>query len=240
MLCRAVPCCPCCAVLRCRVRPDVGGVNGELACGKFTTWEGGHRVPTIIRWPAVVPPGSVNQELTSSLDWYPTFASLVGYPLKEGVVYDGIENAEAIFLGGFQDNETYRHGAFQSSKDLVTQDMVSASKRKYFPYYSSSMITGADGKWPPLVAIRDRQFKLHVMTKGSSRHATGRDDWSYPTASVCAAGVQNWTARPLLFDLYKDPGENVPRTPLEGWDGTWPAPGAWHSGSMPADEYVYS
>ena len=30
--------------------PDVGGVNGELACGKTTTWEGGFRVPTIVHW----------------------------------------------------------------------------------------------------------------------------------------------------------------------------------------------
>ena len=79
---------------------------GPSPGGKHTTWEGGHRVPTIVRWPAVVRPGTVNQELTSSLDWFPTFASLVGFELKPGVVYDGVANAEAIFLGGYQDNET--------------------------------------------------------------------------------------------------------------------------------------
>ena len=167
--------------------------------------------------------------------------TLVGYRLKEGVVYDGISNPQAIFLGGVQDNATARHGAFQSARELLEQDVApatrTASKRIYFPYYTSSSTTGPYGEWPPLVAIRDRQFKLHLWTKGSSRHPTGRADWQYPTASVCAAGVQNWTAQPLLFDLYKDPGENVPRTPLEGWDGTWPAPSGWHSGSMPADVY---
>ena len=60
----------------------------------------------MVRWPAVVRPGTVNQELTSSLDWFPTFASLVGFELKPGVVYDGVANAEAIFLGGYHDNET--------------------------------------------------------------------------------------------------------------------------------------
>lgn len=40
--------------------PDVGGSNGELRCGKETTYEGGHRVPTILRWPGVVQPGTVN------------------------------------------------------------------------------------------------------------------------------------------------------------------------------------
>jgi hypothetical protein len=66
--------------------PDVGGVNGELACGKTTTWEGGFRVPTIVHWPGVVNPGTVNQELTSSLDWFPTLSHIVGIPLKPGVV----------------------------------------------------------------------------------------------------------------------------------------------------------
>jgi arylsulfatase A len=56
--------------------PDVGGVNGELACGKATTWEGGVRVPTMLRWPGVVAAGSVNQELISSLDWFPTIAKV--------------------------------------------------------------------------------------------------------------------------------------------------------------------
>ena len=80
--------------------PDVGGVNGELACGKATTWEGGVRVPTMVRWPGVVAAGSVNQELLSSLDWYPTIAHLAGFALDPGTVYDGVENSAAILNGG--------------------------------------------------------------------------------------------------------------------------------------------
>ena len=45
--------------------------------------------------------------------------TLVGYRLKEGVVYDGISNPQAIFLGGVQDNATARHGAFQSARELL-------------------------------------------------------------------------------------------------------------------------
>eukprot|EP01046_Picozoa_sp_COSAG06_P018244 COSAG06_NODE_1262_length_10069_cov_2.923972_8_plen_106_part_00 len=30
---------------------ELGGVNGDLRCGKGTTYEGGHRVPLIARWP---------------------------------------------------------------------------------------------------------------------------------------------------------------------------------------------
>jgi len=50
--------------------------------------------------PGVVSPGTVNQELVSSLDWFPTILHIVGIPLAEGVVYDGVENSDAIFHGG--------------------------------------------------------------------------------------------------------------------------------------------
>lgn len=61
------------------------GSNGEFRCGKETTYEGGHRVPTIIRWPGVVKPGTVNTKLLSSLDWFPTIGFLAGYPLLANV-----------------------------------------------------------------------------------------------------------------------------------------------------------
>ena len=59
----------------------------------------------------------------------------------------------------------------------------------------------------------------------------------YRDAELCTGELKKWDP-PLLFDLFKDPGENVPRTPLEGWNGSWPEPvDGWHSGSMPADLY---
>ena len=33
---------------------DLGGTNGDVRCGKGTTWEGGQRVPSIARWTGVV------------------------------------------------------------------------------------------------------------------------------------------------------------------------------------------
>ncbi|HKL20341.1 MAG TPA: sulfatase, partial [Tichowtungia sp.] len=46
--------------------------------GKFTCFEGGQRVPCIIRWPDKIPPGSVCSEIASVIDLHPTLAQIAG------------------------------------------------------------------------------------------------------------------------------------------------------------------
>jgi arylsulfatase len=58
--------------------PD-GGItpfHGE----KGTTWEGGFRVPMIVRWPGVIKPGSAHNEIFSQEDWMPTLLAAAGEP----------------------------------------------------------------------------------------------------------------------------------------------------------------
>lgn len=51
-------------------------INGELLGFKFGSWEGGHRVPFIVKWPGVVQPGSTSNSLVSSLDFFATFQEI--------------------------------------------------------------------------------------------------------------------------------------------------------------------
>jgi arylsulfatase A-like enzyme len=53
-------------------------MNGELFGFKFDAWEGGHRVPFIVRWPGKVPAGGVSDALASNVDLLATMAALVG------------------------------------------------------------------------------------------------------------------------------------------------------------------
>ena len=48
--------------------------------GKLTTWEGGMRAPMVIRWPGHIKPGTVKNQMFSSLDWLPTFVDIAGGP----------------------------------------------------------------------------------------------------------------------------------------------------------------
>ncbi|RPD41814.1 arylsulfatase [Chitinophaga barathri] len=58
--------------------PDGGMIpfKGE----KGTTWEGGLRVPMMVRWPGVVKPGTVINDIISTIDWFPTFSAAAGIP----------------------------------------------------------------------------------------------------------------------------------------------------------------
>jgi arylsulfatase A-like enzyme len=63
---------------------------GSLRGVKRDTWEGGHRVPFLARWPEVIPPGSVCDQLISLADLLPTAAAIVGKPLDAGAAEDGV------------------------------------------------------------------------------------------------------------------------------------------------------
>jgi arylsulfatase A-like enzyme len=65
------------------------GTAGALRESKGSTYEGGVRVPGIVRWPAGVPAGRVSSDMASNLDWLPTFAHLAGAPLPAGLTLDG-------------------------------------------------------------------------------------------------------------------------------------------------------
>ena len=58
--------------------PDGGTTpfHGE----KGTTWEGGFRVPCLVRWPGVIKPGTIINEIMSQEDWMPTFLAAAGEP----------------------------------------------------------------------------------------------------------------------------------------------------------------
>ena len=73
---------------RCRHHP--------LSERKNTNWEGGFRVPAILRWPEKVPAGKVLNDMMSHEDWVPTLMSAAGRPmiseeLKTGVTVNGRE-----------------------------------------------------------------------------------------------------------------------------------------------------
>ena len=72
---------------------DNGGARGSsnlpLRGSKGTTWEGGHRVCFVARWPGHVPAGTVSDELAISVDIMPTFAALAGGETPSDRVIDG-------------------------------------------------------------------------------------------------------------------------------------------------------
>ena len=67
-----------------------GGSAGPLRDGKGTTFEGGQRVPYVMRGPGI-PAGSVCDELTGTIDLLPTIAAITGKPLPKDRKIDGMD-----------------------------------------------------------------------------------------------------------------------------------------------------
>ena len=74
-----------------------GGSAGELREGKGTRFEGGMRVPCVMRWPGKIPEGTVCDELASTMDLLPTLAALVGAKVPTDRIIDGKDIRPLMF-----------------------------------------------------------------------------------------------------------------------------------------------
>ncbi|NQU25482.1 MAG: sulfatase [Candidatus Nealsonbacteria bacterium] len=119
------------------------GSSGPLREGKGSTYEGGLRVPCIVRWPGHVPAGRTSGAIFSTLDFMPTFAKLAGYDVPDDRIIDGVDQT-ALLLGK---NE--------------------AGARDKFYYFCQNELHGVrQGKWKLILPDRKR-FYGYVKDKGS-------------------------------------------------------------------------
>jgi arylsulfatase A-like enzyme len=75
--------------------PD-GGMT-PFKAGKGTSFEGGFRVPAIIRWPGHVKPGSVENGIISGLDWFPTLLHAAGNPDITNQLLKGVKLGDRTY-----------------------------------------------------------------------------------------------------------------------------------------------
>ena len=111
-----------------------GGSTGPLREGKGTAFEGGPRVPAIMRWPGHIPAGATCDRLASTIDILPTVAEITGAPLPENEI-DGISILEMI-LG--DENATPRHD--------------------FWYYYTGELRAVRDGRWKRVFEHRTRSY----------------------------------------------------------------------------------
>ncbi len=104
---------------------------------KMTTYEGGVRVPMMVRWPGKIPAGQVLSGIQTHMDIFTTLAAAAGAPN----VADRIVEEQKQYIDGVN-NLDYWMGKTQESK-----------RNHYFYYYESS-----------IKAIRINQWKIHFET----------------------------------------------------------------------------
>lgn len=82
--------------------PNYGGDNKPLRAGKATLFEGGIKIPCIVRWPGKVKANTENDALAWSLDWFPTLTSIVQIKTTD-ILLDGKNIAKV--LNGVEEHE---------------------------------------------------------------------------------------------------------------------------------------
>jgi len=122
------------------------GTTGGLREGKGTSWEGGQRVPCIMKWPGVIPAGDICSQLASSIDILPTLAAITGASLPASKI-DGV-NILSLMQG--DKSAAPRHEFYY----YYEQNSLEAVQRDYWklvlPHRSRTyrdMKPGTDG-WP--------------------------------------------------------------------------------------------
>jgi arylsulfatase A-like enzyme len=120
--------------------PD-GGMTPFRAT-KGTAYEGGFRVPCLIRWPGKIKPGTVENGIVSGLDWLPTLAAAAGNPNITEQLLRGVQ------LG---DRSYKNHLDGYNQMDLLTG--AGPSNRHEIFYFSEAN----------LGAIRIDDFKFQFM-----------------------------------------------------------------------------
>lgn len=94
--------------------PDIttkrpGGSTGGLRGGKSTTWEGGVRVPCVIRWPGHVRPSTALPGISCLMDVFATIVEAAGAEIPQDHIIDGINLSEFLMGDSESPRSVYCH-----------------------------------------------------------------------------------------------------------------------------------
>jgi arylsulfatase len=146
---------------------------------KNTNWEGGWRLPAMVRWPGRIQPGSVSNEIVHHMDWLPTFVAAAGAPdIKEQLKQGGVRaigRRYKVHLDGY------------NILPMLTGQSDESPRKEIF-YFSD---TG------DLTALRYADWKVIFLEQ--QRKETLRA-WIEPWTPLRV---------PLIFNLRRDPYERA-------------------------------
>jgi arylsulfatase A len=126
------------------------GSAGPLRQGKGTTFEGGVRVPCVMRWPGHIPPASECSQPLMTIDLLPTFAKISGAELPK-LAIDGRDQSELLMAEEAPVNDSPYYFYWAGELQAIRQ----GKWKLHFPHNYPSIVTpGKDGS--PGVAKQER------------------------------------------------------------------------------------
>ena len=125
---------------------------------KGTTWEGGVRVPCLVKWPGKIKPGSVSNGIQNHEDLFATLAAAAGLPKLKDELLAGKKIGARTYKVHLDGYNNMAHWTGQSDK---------SARREIF-YYDET----------DLMAVRVDGWKMHI---GVKHHGTWFDEKAYPS-----------------------------------------------------------
>ena len=194
--------------------------------GKLSTWEGGMRAPALVRWPGVIKPGTVKNDIFASLDWLPTFVSIAGgakgdalkkrieagqYPGIVKTTLDGVDQTE--YLSGRSETSARDTFFYYSGKD------PSAVRYKNWKIYFTMVSDAPQGfiagaapyHWAQVVNIKRDPFETSIGQQYKTLMGLGG-----VIGSPSTAYVYDWNMLPIGQALWlKELESYIPYPPLQ-------------------------
>ncbi|XP_067297526.1 steryl-sulfatase [Pseudorasbora parva] len=160
-----------------------GGYSSIYKAGKSTNWEGGIRIPGILRWPGVLPAGKVIDEPTSNMDIFPMVLNLAGASIPSDRVIDG--------------------------RDLMPllQGQVEHSEHEFMFHYCNAELNAVRWHPPNSTAI----WKAFFFTPDF--YPQNSSGCFHTHICFCIKPFITLHDPPLLYDLSRDPSESIPLSP---------------------------
>ena len=161
--------------------PD-GGMTPFKAT-KGTAYEGGFRVPAIIKWPGKIKPGSVENGIFSGLDWLPTFAAAAGNPDINEQLLKGVKLGDRTYknhLDGYNQMDlltgkgpSNRHELFYFAGAQLGALRINDMKFQFIqqPYGWPGEKVTTD--MPTIINLRQDPFERTPTTRGETTNNGG-------------------------------------------------------------------
>ena len=203
---------------------------------KNTNWEGAFRVPCLVRWPGVIKPGTVTNELMSHNDWIPTLCAAAGEPdivnkLKAGYTANGINYK--VHLDGFDQTAFLRNVSGTAGNNNGTK-----SARDKFFYSDDDGLLGGVAEGRLQVRLRRTAVTGDDAGLGRAIHETAPAEDIQPAAGPVRAGrhhfqhVLGLAAQPRWPGLRRDGRRRRVRDDLQGFSAAL-VPAEFRAGHHP-------
>lgn len=187
---------------------------------KNTQWEGGFRVPTIIRWPGTVEPGTVVNDIGAHEDMLPTLLAAAGEPdIKEQLMQGGVEaigRDYKVHLDGYDLGPALKgEGEWPREEFIYWTDDGAPAALRYNDWKITFLEQQAEGLevWiQPFTALRApviTNLRMDPFERARSEHAMGYQRFYTEhmfAIAPAAAYVANWLQSFVEFPPRQKPG----------------------------------